>query len=78
MASNNGGWQWAAGCGVDAAPYFRVFNPALQQKKFDPDNTYILKWVKEWGTSDYVKPIVDHAFARERCLTAYNKALAPS
>ena len=78
LASNNGGWQWAAGCGVDAAPYFRVFNPALQQKKFDPDNTYILKWVKEWGTSDYVKPIVDHAFARERCLTAYNKALAPS
>ncbi len=76
LASNNGGWQWAAGCGVDAAPYFRVFNPTLQQKKFDPENSYIRKWVPEFGHSSYPKPMVIHEVAREKCLTAYRVALA--
>lgn len=71
LASNNGGWQWAAGTGVDAAPYFRVFNPELQQKKFDPSGLYIKKWVKEWGTPEYPIPIVEHDFARKRCIEVY-------
>lgn len=71
LASNNGNWQWVAGCGTDAAPYFRIFNPESQQKKFDPHLTYVKKWVKDWGTSDYPYPIVDHKEARERCLKAY-------
>jgi len=75
LAANNGGWQWAAGSGCDAAPYFRVFNPHLQTEKFDPDLTYIKKWVPEWGTPTYPKPIVDHAFARKRVLTVYKEAL---
>jgi deoxyribodipyrimidine photo-lyase len=75
LASNSGGWQWAAGCGTDAAPYFRVFNPTEQAKKFDTDNTYIRRWVPEFGTPKYPKPIVDHAFARNRCLETYKKAL---
>lgn len=75
LASNQGGWQWAAGCGVDAAPYFRVFNPELQRLKFDPENRYIKKWVPEFGTSLYVKPIVDHTTARDRCLRVYKEAL---
>lgn len=75
LASNNGGWQWAAGSGVDAAPYFRVFNPELQLKKFDPDLKYVKQLVKEYGTKDYPKPIVDHKEARERCLQAYKVAL---
>lgn len=75
LASNNGGWQWAAGCGCDAAPYFRVFNPILQAEKFDPDLTYIRKWVPEYGTSDYPKPIVDHVFARDRVIKIYKQAL---
>jgi deoxyribodipyrimidine photo-lyase len=75
LASNNGGWQWAAGCGVDAAPYFRVFNPALQQAKFDPQHTYIKQWVPEWGTPKYPAPIVEHSLARERCLATYKLAL---
>ncbi|MCB0706198.1 MAG: deoxyribodipyrimidine photo-lyase [Saprospiraceae bacterium] len=75
LASNNGGWQWAAGTGTDAAPYFRIFNPASQQAKFDKDGTYIRKWVPEFGTAEYPKPIVDHAFARERCLNTYKFAL---
>lgn len=76
LAANNGGWQWAAGSGCDAAPYFRVFNPALQTDKFDPDHKYIKKWVPEIGTSAYPSPMVDHAFARERVLAAYKKALS--
>jgi len=76
LASNNGGWQWAAGCGTDAAPYFRVFNPAAQAEKFDQKSEYIRKWVPEWGTSLYPGPIVDHAFARERVLRVYKEALA--
>jgi len=77
MASNVGGWQWAAGCGTDAAPYFRIFNPDSQAKKFDPELKYIKKWVPEYADfSKYPKPIIDHAFARERCLNAFKKALA--
>lgn len=75
LAANNGGWQWAAGSGCDAAPYFRVFNPELQTQKFDPKLEYIKKWVPEWGTSDYPKPIVEHKFARDRVLSAYKNAL---
>jgi deoxyribodipyrimidine photo-lyase len=75
MASNNGGWQWAAGSGTDAAPYFRIFNPTEQQKKFDPDFQYIRTWVPEYGTPQYPKPIVEHTFARERCLKTYSDAL---
>ncbi len=76
LSANNGGWQWAAGSGCDAAPYFRIFNPTEQTKKFDPDHVYIKKWVPEFGTADYVKPIVDHNAARLRTLAAYKEALA--
>jgi deoxyribodipyrimidine photo-lyase len=76
MASNVGGWQWSAGSGTDAAPYFRIFNPDSQLKKFDPDMAYIKKWVPEYADfSRYPKLIVDHAFARERCLKAFKEAL---
>jgi deoxyribodipyrimidine photo-lyase len=76
LSSNVGGWQWAAGCGVDAAPYFRIFNPYEQVKKFDKDLKYIKKWVPEYADPfKYPKPIVDHKFARERCLATYKKAL---
>lgn len=75
LASNNGGWQWAAGCGVDAAPYFRVFNPTLQTEKFDPRFEYIKKWVPEFNTGKYPPPMVDHSFARTRCLETYKTAL---
>ncbi|NBW35407.1 MAG: deoxyribodipyrimidine photo-lyase [Cytophagia bacterium] len=76
LAANNGGWQWAASSGCDAAPYFRVFNPALQTEKFDPKFEYIKKWVPEFGTSAYPTPIVEHTFARERVLKTYKEALA--
>ena len=75
LAANNGGWQWAAGCGCDAAPYFRMFNPRLQTEKFDPDRRYIRKWVPEFGTPDYPEPIVNHEFARGRLLSTFKKAL---
>ena len=75
LAANNGGWQWAAGSGCDAAPYFRVFNPLLQTEKFDPQLAYIRKWVPEAGTSSYPKPIVEHAFARKRALDVYQEAV---
>jgi deoxyribodipyrimidine photo-lyase len=75
LASNNGGWQWAAGSGCDAAPYFRVFNPELQTKKFDPEWKYIKKWIPEINTPIYPKPIVDHNAARARVLKAYKEAL---
>jgi len=75
LASNNGGWQWAAGSGCDAAPYFRIFNPHLQTQKFDPAFKYIKRWVPELGSSTYPPPIVVHSTARERTLTAYKKAL---
>jgi len=75
QASNVGNWQWAAGSGVDAAPYFRIFNPAEQIKKFDKDLKYIKKWVPEVETAAYSKPIVDHKEARERCLKVYKEAV---
>lgn len=75
LASNIGGWQWAAGCGCDAAPYFRVFNPTAQQEKFDKQKEYIQKWVPEFGSTHYPKPIIDHAFARDRVLNRFKQAL---
>jgi deoxyribodipyrimidine photo-lyase len=75
LASNNGNWQWAAGCGCDAAPYFRIFNPYLQTKKFDPQLAYIKQWVPELNELTYPAPIVDHEMARKRCLETYKKAL---
>lgn len=75
LASNVGGWQWAAGSGVDAAPYFRIFNPTSQQERFDPAFEYIKKWVPEFNTPNYPKPIVEHKWARERILERYKKAL---
>jgi deoxyribodipyrimidine photo-lyase len=75
QASNVGNWQWAAGSGVDAAPYFRIFNPTEQIKKFDSDLVYIKKWVPELETTLYPKPIVDHKEARERCLLTYKAAV---
>ena len=65
----------ASGSGTDAAPYFRIFNPAEQQKKFDADLKYIRRWVTEYGTPQYPQPIVDHKEARERCLSVYAEAL---
>jgi deoxyribodipyrimidine photo-lyase len=76
LSNNNGGWQWASGSGCDAAPYFRVFNPDSQQKKFDPELKYIRKWIPEYGTPAYPEPIVDHAKARIRALEFYKKVLA--
>lgn len=78
LAANNGGWQWAAGCGCDAAPYFRVFNPHIQTDKFDPKRMYIRKWVPEFETVNYPKPMVDHAFARDRALKTFKEALQPA
>ncbi|WP_428224821.1 cryptochrome/photolyase family protein [Flavobacterium sp.] len=75
QSSNVGNWQWAAGSGVDAAPYFRIFNPTEQIKKFDPEWNYIKKWIPELDTLDYPNPIVEHKVAREKCLTTYKKAL---
>jgi deoxyribodipyrimidine photo-lyase len=75
LAANNGGWQWAAGSGTDAAPYFRIFNPTAQQKKFDAKFEYIKKWILEFGTDEYYKPIVIHEEARARCLNRYKEAL---
>ncbi len=75
LAANNGGWQWAAGSGCDAAPYFRVFNPKLQTEKFDKNLAYIRLWIPELGDFSYPTPIVAHEFARVRVLDAYKKAL---
>lgn len=77
LSSNNGGWQWAAGTGCDAAPYFRVFNPYEQTKKFDPELKYITKWVPEFNELSYPQPMVEHKFARERALKTYSAALKP-
>ncbi|MCB0495761.1 MAG: deoxyribodipyrimidine photo-lyase [Cyclobacteriaceae bacterium] len=76
LASNNGNWQWSAGTGCDAAPYFRVFNPTEQIKKFDPKMEYIKKWVPELNEFDYPQPMVEHKMARERAIEAYKKGLA--
>ena len=75
LSSNNGNWQWAAGTGCDAAPYFRIFNPYEQVKKFDKELSYIHKWIPEFGTSDYPEPMVDHKFARQRALEVYKIGL---
>lgn len=76
LSANNGNWQWAAGTGCDAAPYFRVFNPEAQLKKFDKDLKYVRKWVKDYDKLSYAKPIVDHKFARERAISCYKQALS--
>lgn len=75
LSANNGNWQWVAGCGCDSSPYFRIFNPITQQKKFDPQLIYVKKWVKEFGTKDYPQPIIEHSFARNRTLERFNKDL---
>jgi deoxyribodipyrimidine photo-lyase len=75
LSANNGNWQWAAGTGCDAAPYFRVFNPTTQIEKFDPEYIYIKKWVAEFGSAKYPKPIVEHVFARTRALEEYKKGI---
>ena len=75
MSSNVGNWQWVAGCGVDAAPYFRIFNPTEQVKKFDKELRYIKKWVSNFQDLDYPQPIVDHKKDRERCLNTFKAAL---
>lgn len=75
LAANNGNWQWAAGSGCDAAPYFRIFNPEAQAERFDPQSEYIKKWVPEIGTAKYPKPIIEHKIARERALNEFAKGL---
>jgi deoxyribodipyrimidine photo-lyase len=75
LAANNGSWQWAAGTGTDAQPYFRIFNPDTQTAKFDRDRAYIKRWIPELETNKYAKPIVDYTFARQRALGTYKKAL---
>ena len=75
QASNVGNWQWVAGSGTDAAPYFRIFNPVEQARKFDGRAAYIRKWIPEYGTSQYPLPMVEHRFARTRCLEAFKRAL---
>ncbi|MWW23960.1 cryptochrome/photolyase family protein [Algibacter lectus] len=77
LSANNGNWQWAAGTGCDAAPYFRVFNPAEQLKKFDKDAIYIRRWVEDYDELTYPQPMVEHKFARERAISTYKKALNP-
>jgi deoxyribodipyrimidine photo-lyase len=73
LAANNGNWQWVAGCGTDAAPYFRIFNPIEQQKKFDPDEIYINQWIKEYRTSSYPKPMIDHKSAYQRAIEFFGE-----
>ncbi|MDD7984861.1 deoxyribodipyrimidine photo-lyase [Lentisphaera marina] len=75
LSANVGNWQWAAGCGCDAAPYFRVFNPTAQQERFDKDEEYIKKWIPEYNTMLYPEPMIEHKFARERAIETYKKAL---
>ena len=75
LSSNNGNWQWAAGTGCDAAPYFRVFNPSIQMKKFDPRHLYVKRWITEYLTADYPDQMIEHATARDRSLEVYRKTL---
>jgi deoxyribodipyrimidine photo-lyase len=75
LSSNNGNWQWAAGTGCDAAPYFRIFNPGAQLKKFDREETYVRQWIPEYGTKEYPEPMVEHRFARDRALKVYKKGM---
>jgi deoxyribodipyrimidine photo-lyase len=76
QASNVGNWQWAAGSGVDAAPYFRIFNPMTQVDKFDKQKKYIRKWIEEFDSEEYPAPMVDHKEARERALDTYKEAVS--
>ena len=76
LSSNNGNWQWAAGTGCDAAPYFRIFNPFTQQKKFDKDYVYVKRWINEFKVDQYLDYIVEHKYARERALYSYKKGIA--
>jgi len=75
LSANNGNWQWAAGTGCDAAPYFRVFNPTSQLGKFDKELKYIRKWIEDFDELTYPKPMIEHKFARERAINTYKKAL---
>jgi len=75
LASNNGNWQWAAGTGCDAAPYFRVFNPSRQQENFDRDYTYVKQWIPDFDHENYITPIVEHKFARNRAIETYKDGL---
>ncbi|MGI8623576.1 MAG: cryptochrome/photolyase family protein [Solirubrobacteraceae bacterium] len=77
LASNNGGWQWVAGTGSDPQDYTRVFNPALQQERFDPDGRYVRRWLPELGTPDYPAPIVDHGLERRRAIAAFREMKSP-
>jgi deoxyribodipyrimidine photo-lyase len=76
LSSNNGNWQWAAGTGCDSAPYFRIFNPFTQQKKFDKDLLYVKKWIPNYDPDTYIDYVVDHKFARKRALDAYKLGLS--
>ncbi len=76
LANNTLGWQWCAGCGADAAPFFRIFNPTRQGERFDPDGAYVARWVPEVGTAEYAPPIVDHGEARKRALVAFDTLAA--
>ena len=75
LSSNNGNWQWAAGTGCDAAPYFRIFNPETQQKKFDPNLEYTRRWVEDIDKSTYPQKIVEHDFARRRAVETYKTGI---
>lgn len=75
-SSNNGNWQWSSGTGCDSAPYFRIFNPAEQLKKFDKDLTYVQKWIPEYGSDNYAEPMVEHKEARKRALDTYAVGLS--
>jgi deoxyribodipyrimidine photo-lyase len=77
LSSNNGNWQWAAGTGCDAAPYFRVFNPTLQQERFDPHLDYTRQWIPGFNPARYIPPMVDHSAARVRAIQTYRAALSP-
>ncbi|WP_459209162.1 cryptochrome/photolyase family protein [Aquimarina rhabdastrellae] len=76
LSANVGNWQWVAGSGVDAAPYFRIFNPTTQIQKFDKDLNYVRKWVKDFDQLTYLSPMIDHKYARKRCLETYKEALS--
>ena len=76
LSSNNGNWQWASGSGCDSSPWFRVFNPTLQQQRFDPDLRYVKRWIPEYGSSSYPSPIVDHTTARDKALATYKAGLS--
>jgi deoxyribodipyrimidine photo-lyase len=75
LASNNGNWQWSAGTGCDSAPYFRVFNPETQQKRFDPEQKYIRKWIENLDELTYPNPMVDLKSSRVRAIETYKSSI---